>query len=204
MNLANKLTVARIFLTIFFVMAMLLPQFPYGKTIALALFIAASLTDWWDGRIARRTNTVTNFGALLDPLADKILLVAAFICLLETEMKSIHQVQIPPVQAWMVLIIVSREFVITGLRMIAAQRGVAIPADLVGKHKTVSQMVTVIFALVGLAVRDDFCAFGGDVEKFNGIFSTILFYMMLVTVLLTLISGLVYLYRHRELYLRDV
>src|SRR5260221_10323535 len=102
MNLPNRLTLARIVLTAFFVVALLLPHVPFGKTVALAVFVIASLTDWWDGMLARRHKLETSFGALLDPVADKILTTAAFICFIEQH----NDHQAPLVQAWMVLVIV--------------------------------------------------------------------------------------------------
>src|SRR5437867_2857284 len=185
MNLPNRLTVTRIGLTVLFVMAMLLPRegvimshFPYGKTLALVVFLVAGLTDWWDGWLARRKHQETNFGALLDPVADKILTTAAFICFIEQH----NYKREPLVQAWMVLAIVARDFLVTGLRLVASGQGVVLKAEELGKHKTVSQMITIIVTLAGLALRDDWAWHG---ERFDVLFSRVVFGFMLVTVALT-------------------
>jgi CDP-diacylglycerol---glycerol-3-phosphate 3-phosphatidyltransferase len=203
MNLPNKLTLGRIVLTVFFVMALLLPKggvvmshFPYGKTLALAIFLVACLTDWFDGWLARRRNHQTHFGALLDPVADKVLTTAAFICFIEQP--SYRGAAL--VQAWMVLVIVSRDFLVTALRLLAAREGVVLHAEQLGKHKTASQMFTIIVILTGLALRDDF-HFAGD--NFDRLFSQIVFVLMLLTVALTLWSGIACLYKNRDRFLRD-
>jgi CDP-diacylglycerol--glycerol-3-phosphate 3-phosphatidyltransferase len=203
MNLPNRLTVTRIGLTVLFVMAMLLPRegiimshFPYGKTLALIVFLVAGLTDWWDGWLARRKQQETNFGALLDPVADKILTTAAFICFIEQHNYK-HE---PLVQAWMVLAIVARDFLVTGLRLVASGQGVVLKAEELGKHKTVSQMITIIVTLAGLALRDDWAWHG---ERFDVLFSRLVFGFMLVTVALTVWSGFAYLHKNWELFLRD-
>lgn len=203
MNLPNKLTLGRIVLTGFFVMALLLPKeglvmshYHYGKTLALVIFLAASATDWLDGWLARRHNHQTGFGALLDPVADKVLTTAAFICFIEQP--SYRGAAL--VQAWMVLIIVARDFLVTGLRLLAAQQGAVLQAEQLGKHKTASQMFTIIVVLIGLSLRDDFHWEG---EQFNIVFSRIVFGLMLLTVALTLWSGIAYLDNNRERFLRD-
>jgi len=204
MNLPNRLTVARIGLTAVFVMMMLLPRqgiimshFVYGKTLALLVFLVASLTDWWDGWLARRNHQETNFGALLDPVADKILTTAAFICFIE---QPSYRPGVPLVQAWMVLVIVARDFLVTGLRLIASGQGVVLKAEELGKHKTASQMITIIITLAGLAARDDWQ--WAD-ERFDVSFSRLVFGLMLVTVALTLWSGIAYLWKNRGLLLSD-
>ena len=203
MNLPNKLTLGRIVLTGFFVMALLLPKggvvmshFPYGKTLALIIFIVAALTDWFDGWLARRNKHHTKFGTLLDPVADKILTTAAFICFIEQP--SYRGAAL--VQAWMVLVIVARDFLVTGLRLLAAQQGDVLHAEQLGKHKTFSQMFTIVVILTGLALRDDF-HFAGD--WFDVAFSRLVFGLMLVTVALTLLSGIAYLWNNRDRFLRD-
>jgi len=207
MNLPNRLTVGRIILTVYFVMALLLPpagwlrsHFPFGKTTALIIFIVASLTDWLDGWYARRHKLETNFGMLLDPLADKILTTAAFICFIE---QPSYRPGVPLVQAWMVLVIVARDFLVTGLRLVASQQGVVLRAERLGKHKTISQMVTIIIILLGLAAREDWNCFGMDYQQFNIVFSRSAFGLMLWTVALTLLSGIVYLYKNGERFLHD-
>lgn len=199
MNLPNRLTLARIVLTAFFVMAMLLPHFPLGKTWALAIFIIASLTDWWDGVLARRHKLETTFGALLDPVADKVLTTAAFICFIEQHNDRGGAL----VDAWMVLLIVSRDFLVTGLRLVAREHGVVLKAEQLGKHKTISQMVTIIVVLVGLAARDNWNCLGFDRLRFDARYSDLVFGMMVATVAMTVWSGTAYLYKNRDLFLRD-
>jgi len=143
MNLPNKLTIFRAILIIPFVFIMLTDYCgEYGKWIALAIFVIASLTDMLDGKIARKYNLVTNFGKFMDPLADKLLVGAAMICLVETG-------QIP---AWIVIIIISREFIISGFRLIASDNGVVIAASYWGKIKTVFQMIMIILMIANLEV----------------------------------------------------
>lgn len=206
MNVPNRLTIGRIVLTVFFVMALLLPaegwvrtHFPFGKTAALMIFIVACLTDWWDGWYARRRKQETSFGTLLDPLADKVLTAAAFICFIELRDSKGHAL----VQAWMVLVIVARDFLVTGLRLLASQQGVVLRAERLGKHKTASQMVTIIVILLGLAAREDWGCLGLDCTRFEASFSVVVFWMMLATVALTLLSGVMYLYKNRQRFLRD-
>lgn len=134
MNLPNKLTILRVILIPFFVFFMLVPVTAYSNYIAVAIFIVASLTDLADGKIARKYNLVTNFGKFMDPLADKLLVCAALICLVETG-------QLP---AWMVIVIISREFIISGFRLVASDNGVVIAASYWGKFKTTFQMLMII------------------------------------------------------------
>jgi len=144
MNLPNKLTVLRVILIPFFVIALLIGggQIRAMRYLATGIFIVASLTDLLDGKIARKYNLVTNFGKFMDPLADKLLVCAALICLVELK-------QIP---AWMVIIIVSREFTISGFRLIAAEQGIVIAASYWGKFKTTFQMIAVVLMILDLPV----------------------------------------------------
>src|SRR5882757_3095640 len=137
MNLPNKLTISRFVLTLAF-MVVMFSQIRFRETLALALFSAASLTDYFDGKIARRDNLITNFGILMDPLADKILVCSAFIAF----------VGLGWMPAWMVVVIVARELAITGLRLLAASKNVVLAAEGYGKHKTISQIVAIIAILV--------------------------------------------------------
>ncbi len=142
MNLPNKLTMMRVLLIPVFVVALLVPiGVSWQKWIALAIFIVASLTDLADGKIARKYNLVTNFGKFMDPLADKLLVCAALVCLVSLE-------RIP---AWVVIIIISREFIVSGLRLIAVDQGVVIAASMWGKVKTVFQMTMIILMLADIA-----------------------------------------------------
>lgn len=135
MNLPNKLTLFRVILIPFFVLALLInPDNSICRYIADIIFIVASLTDMLDGKIARKYNLVTNFGKFMDPLADKLLVCSAMICLISTGQ----------LYAWIVIIIVAREFIISGFRLIAAENGLVIAANMWGKFKTVSQMLMII------------------------------------------------------------
>src|SRR5699024_4695521 len=141
MNTPNKLTLFRVVMIPFFVVFMLAPiGGAAAKWIALAIFIIASLTDALDGYLARRDNLITDFGKFMDPLADKLLVCSALICLVELD-------KIP---CWVVIIIIAREFIISGFRLIAADNGVVIAASYWGKFKTVSQMVMIILLIADL------------------------------------------------------
>ena len=142
MNLPNKLTIFRVILIPFFIIALLVPGIPAGNWIALAIFIVASLTDLLDGKIARKYNLVTNFGKFMDPLADKLLVCSALICLVELS-------RIP---SWMVVIIIAREFTISGFRLIAADNGVVIAASYWGKFKTTFQLIAVCLMIANIPV----------------------------------------------------
>src|SRR6059036_3599059 len=137
MNVPNKLTVSRFALTLAFLVVMF-SQFRLRETMALLLFSAASLTDYFDGKIVRRDNLITNFGILMDPLADKILVCSAFIAFVGRDL----------MPAWMVVIIVARELAITGLRLLAASKNVVLAVEGYGKHKTVSQILAIVAILV--------------------------------------------------------
>ncbi|SFI02430.1 CDP-diacylglycerol--glycerol-3-phosphate 3-phosphatidyltransferase [Pseudobutyrivibrio sp. OR37] len=141
MNLPNKLTLFRVVLIPFFVLFLLInPDNQAFRIIADLIFIVASLTDMLDGKIARKYNLVTNFGKFMDPLADKLLVCSAMICLIQTKQLA----------AWFVIIIVAREFIISGFRLIAAENGVVIAANIFGKLKTVSQMIMIIILVANL------------------------------------------------------
>jgi CDP-diacylglycerol--glycerol-3-phosphate 3-phosphatidyltransferase len=166
MNLPNKLTVLRVLMIPFFVFFMITDiAGGAGKYIALGIFIIASATDWLDGYLARRDNLVTNFGKFMDPLADKLLVSAALICL----------VDIQRISSWIVIIIISREFFISGFRLIAADNNIVIAASMWGKFKTVSQMIMIIL-LIG--------NFGG----FFTILETIFIWLALILTIISLID----------------
>ncbi len=171
MNLPNKLTIYRVILIPFFIIFLLIPITSYDKWIALAIFIVASLTDLLDGKIARKYNLVTNFGKFMDPLADKLLVCSALICLIELN-------KIP---SWMVIIIIAREFIISGFRLVAADNGVGIAASYWGKFKTTFQMVAV-------------CLLIADLEMLNVITQIILW----IAVVLTVVSLIDYLIKNKN------
>ena len=173
MNLPNKLTIFRVILIPFFVVFMLAPICPgYANYIAVAIFIVASLTDLLDGKIARKYNLVTDFGKFMDPLADKLLVCAAMICLIETGQLA----------AWIVILIISREFIISGFRLVAADNGVVIAASYWGKFKTTFQMLMVIVLILNFD------------NRYFQILGTVLTYIALV---LTVVSLIDYLWKNR-------
>lgn len=212
MNLPNKLTTSRFVLTGAFLWAMF-SRSPANDTLALVFFCAAGITDFLDGKIARDRKLITNFGTLMDPLADKIMICSAFIALVERHMGAMVRDQLPvvfhigtypvyaKVEAWMVVIIVARELGITGLRLLAASKNVVLAAERYGKHKTISQ----IAAVIALLVME---AYGEWWPWLHNLFSPWTPYFALLalwlTVLLTTTSGLLYLWRNRELYLHDM
>src|SRR5256714_14021449 len=143
MTLPNKLTLSRFVLTVAFLIVMF-SRIRFHETIALILFVAGGIRDFLDGQIARRHKLITNFGILMDPLADKIMVCSAFIAFIELDW----------IRAWMVVIIVARELAITGLRLLAASRNVVLAAEGYGKHKTVSQIIAIISILVLHSYKD--------------------------------------------------
>lgn len=207
-NLPNKLTVSRLALTVLFLWAMF-SRSPVNDTLALVFFCAAGITDFLDGRIARQRNLITNFGILMDPLADKILTCSAFIALVERHVESMPEVGIalgsltlrPKVEAWMVVIIVARELAITGLRLLAASKNVVLAAERYGKHKTISQIVAIIALLVLEAYAEWWPWLQGFFQPWAPAFAVLAVWL---TVVLTAISGLLYLWRNRGLYLQDM
>ena len=180
MNLPNKLTVLRVIMIPFFVVFMLTDLGgKYGNYIALAIFAVASLTDLLDGKIARKRGLVTNFGKFMDPLADKLLVCSALICLVEMDRLA----------AWMVIVIIAREFIISGFRLIASDNGVVIAASYWGKFKTTFQMIMIILLILDL----------------GGSFTVIETAVTWIALILTVVSLLDYLWKNRGILLeRDI
>lgn len=185
MNLPNKLTIFRVILIPFFVFFLLAPYFAdgshFGNLIAVAIFIVASLTDFFDGKIARKYNLVTNFGKFMDPLADKLLVCSAMICLIELDM----------LESWIVIIIIAREFIISGFRLVASDNHVVIAASYWGKFKTTFQMLMVI-ALILDITPELFESFGQVIHVLALIFTY-------VALALTVISLVDYMYKNRKI-----
>lgn len=182
MNTPNKLTIARIIATPVF-MAALMIEFPYHYTAALVLFIAASLTDMIDGKMARKYGLITDFGKFLDPLADKMLTTAAFLGFIKMGIG--WQV------TWIAFIVLFREFLISSLRLVVVSSGgKVIAANIWGKSKTVSQMAGIIFALLAYALISDFGIDGSGFVLACDIIISILFW---VSAVLCIISGVIYL-----------
>lgn len=173
MNLPNKLTILRIVMIPFFVLFMLFPVTgPSDKWIALALFIAASLTDLLDGHIARKYNLITNFGKFMNPLADKLLVCSALICLVE----------LGRIPSWIVIVIIAREFIISGFRLIASDNGVVIAASYWGKFKTTFQMVMICLMIANMDAL-----------------SLLTNIIMWIALVLTVVSLLDYLIKNRDI-----
>lgn len=171
MNLPNKLTMFRVILIPFFVVFLLVDITSYDKWIALAIFVIASLTDLLDGKIARKYNLVTNFGKFMDPLADKLLVCSALICLIE----------LAKIPSWIVIVIIAREFIISGFRLVASDNGIVIAASYWGKFKTTFQMVMI-------------CLMIADIEALK-LLTTI---TMWVAVVLTVVSLADYLIKNKD------
>jgi CDP-diacylglycerol--glycerol-3-phosphate 3-phosphatidyltransferase len=196
MNLPNKLTVSRFALTAAF-LGVMFSRVRGHETISLALFVMSGVTDFLDGHLARKHKLITNFGILMDPLADKIMVCSAFIAFVGLQW----------IPAWMVVIVVARELAITGLRLLAASKQVVLAAERYGKHKTISQIVAIISVLV-LHSYAEWGVFGKlfGLRIVGGIpwvewFTPL---AMHVSVLLTFLSGWLYLWKNRAIYLEDI
>lgn len=189
MNLPNKLTVGRIILVPFFVAA-LLANFPLNNAVALIIFIAASLTDMFDGKIARKNGLVTDFGKFADPLADKILVLAALLCF----------VQLGICDCVAVIIVLFREFSVTSIRLIAASKGKVVAANMWGKAKTVSQMIAII-AVIAMQIVLELPEVGLNfinAATFEPIFFVVEEILIWISVVFTIISGVVYIIQNRQ------
>ena len=173
MNTPNKLTVGRMIMVPFLVLFLLTGWGgEANRYISVAIFVIASVTDWFDGYLARKNHLVTNFGKFMDPLADKLLVCSAMICLIELD-------RLP---AWIVIVIIAREFIISGFRLIAAENGIVIAANYWGKFKTVSQMILIILLLLDL---------GGAFDILGEIF-------IWLSLALTVISLITYIWQNRS------
>ena len=173
MNTPNKLTIARMIIVPFLVIFLLTGWGgEANRYISLTLFVVASVTDWFDGYLARKNNLVTNFGKFMDPLADKLLVCSAMICMIDLKRLS----------AWFVIIIIAREFIISGFRLIAAENGIVIAANYWGKFKTASQMIMIILLML----------------DFGGVFAVLTQIFIWLSVALTIISLLTYIMQNRK------
>ena len=172
MNTPNKLTIARMIIVPFLVIFLLTGWGgEANRYISLTLFVVASVTDWFDGYLARKNNLVTNFGKSMDPLADKLLVCSAMICMIDLK-------RLP---AWFVIIIIAREFIISGFRLIAAENGIVIAANYWGKFKTASQMIMIILLIL----------------HFDGIFVILEQIFIWLSLALTIISLITYIWQNR-------
>ena len=201
-NLANKLTLLRVLLVPVFIVLLEIDSL-WTSVAAFIVFAAASITDFFDGQIARKYNTITTFGIFLDPLADKLLITSAFVCFV-----GMYTLSIP---AWMVICIIAREFVITGLRFIASSKNISIPASIHGKFKTTSQIVAIVVILLIIIIKAILANFyfttPYDLFELTG-FSYLAgwcllklpYWLMLAVTVLTLYSGVVYMLEHKKIF----
>ncbi len=188
MNLPNKITLFRIALTFVF-MFFLFSKGVMFKSLALATFILAALSDYADGFIAKKYEITTNFGKLMDPIADKVFTLAAFLAFVEMKL----------VPAWMVVIIIMRELVITGLRIMALRSDEFLPAGMGGKQKTVSQMLSIFVILLFIIFKEaGVSTFGFWDASFEYWYRQLIFILMLITVAFTVISGVSYIIGNKK------
>lgn len=190
MNLANKLTLSRFFLTVIF-MVFLFSKGLQFKILAFVMFTIACWTDFLDGYIAKKRNQISDFGKFMDPVADKVLIISAFLAFVEMRL----------IPAWIVVIIIFREFSITGLRFIALSKGNVISAERLGKHKTVSQMASIYMVLILIIFRESQAGIFGFWDRNTElIYLRIIYYAMLVTAFLTMASGISFILKNRKLF----
>jgi CDP-diacylglycerol---glycerol-3-phosphate 3-phosphatidyltransferase len=190
MNLPNKLTVSRLVLTVVFVACLSLPL-KNGVSIALIIFAVASITDYLDGYLARKHNLVTNFGKLVDPLADKILIAAAFILL------AVDKVM----PAWIAITILAREFFVTGIRLVAANQGEVLAAEKLGKHKMLWQIITALYFMLRAASNEPLFAWAAPFFQIT-VFSPMWLgnFCIYFTTFLTIASGFSYFWKNRRIF----
>lgn len=193
MSLPNTLTLSRLG-SAFVLMLLLAFPFPFSSSLALLVFALGGITDYLDGRLARNVYGITAFGSLMDPVTDKVMVCAAFVSFVELQL----------VSAIVVVLIISREFLVTGLRLLAVNQGKVIAAGRWGKHKTTWQIIGIVVILLGLAVRQDLlpAADAGLVRAYDSGFAFVAQAVSIVVALITLASGAIYVHEHRELILR--
>jgi CDP-diacylglycerol--glycerol-3-phosphate 3-phosphatidyltransferase len=199
-NTPNKLTVLRMILVPFFVASLLAgDSLPHHNLIALVIFAAASYTDHLDGKIARSRNLVTTFGKFMDPLADKIMVISALVCFVSQGLADV----------WLVLLIIFREFMVTSVRLVAADSRVVVAANNWGKAKTVSQIIAILFVLffryllelVSLGILPAFTVFGGEAASWFALFGNVLLW---IATILAVISGIIYLKQNWKIVAREM
>lgn len=202
MNLPNKLTLSRIFLIPFFVLFLHIHQMissigtiTFVHWLALLIFIVAAITDWLDGAIARKQNIITNFGKLFDPLADKLLTMSAFVAFVE-----VHGPNGKPIfPAWAIIVILAREFLVTGLRSLGTSYGRVIHADKWGKQKTIIQIVGIGLILLSICSHDTAVYLGKDSRGLDAWLPIFYRIILALTVAITAASGLVFLVKNWSL-----
>ncbi|TVR50889.1 MAG: CDP-diacylglycerol--glycerol-3-phosphate 3-phosphatidyltransferase [Puniceicoccaceae bacterium] len=189
MNLPNFLTLSRIPL-MFIIVGLMYAGFPFAATLALVCFILAGITDWLDGAIARKRGLVSNFGILMDALTDKILILGIMIALVDLD----------KVPIWLVLLILGREFMVTGMRLVAATKGVVVSAEKAGKQKTVTQILAVGAFLLAAALASDFVDLAGDaMVRLADLLDLAGVALIVVATIFTLSSGIRYFVKYRRL-----
>lgn len=190
MNLANKLTMLRIFLVPLFLIFIAFKNIPYGTIIATLIFIVASLTDQLDGYIARSRNQITNFGKFMDPLADKLLVTAALVSLVEMHL----------IPSWAAVIIIAREFAVSGLRTLAASEGIVIAASWWGKIKTITQIVAILLLLAKVNVASSQYLTDLIINNrfLTGFFEVVPNVILIIAVIITIISGIDYFIKNKS------
>jgi len=191
MNLPNRLSILRLILSVIFVCVLSFKHTSWSGAAAFFIFVIAGVTDFLDGYIARKYNLITDLGKLLDPIADKILVSAAFI-----ELVSFNDLMPVITPAWIVISVLAREFSITGLRSLAAAKGVILAAERIGKHKTVSQIITVLVGLALLSFQQLQITFGGIAYAYD-LYRVLLY----ITLVITVWSGIAYFVKNYKLVL---
>lgn len=191
----NALTLSRLG-SAFLLMILLVVSFPFSKTLALVVFAVGGLTDYLDGHLARKVYGITAFGTLMDPVTDKVMVCAAFVSFVELQL----------VSAIVVVAIITREFLVTGLRLLAIDKGHDVSAGRWGKHKTVWQIVGIVIILLGLAIRQDFVAGmdPGILVRYDALFLIVSQVVSILVALVTVASGALYLHQHRDLILGNL
>jgi CDP-diacylglycerol--glycerol-3-phosphate 3-phosphatidyltransferase len=187
MNLPNKLTISRIIIAGIFTLFLFISGLG-AKLAALALFLIACITDYYDGYFARKHGTITDFGKLMDPIADKILVLGAFFSFVEMKI----------IPAWMVMVIIARELIITGIRILALSKKKVLAAEVAGKHKTVSQIAAVLAILLFLIIKES-----GFIFRYLSYYSEAIYILMLITAAMTLISGSFYMIKNKDIFMGE-
>lgn len=189
MNVPNQLTVLRLILSFVFVAALSV-DFPHSKTIAAVVFIVAAITDFLDGYLARKHDLITSFGKLMDPLADKVLMAAGFIMLVAVDL----------LPAWIVIVIITREFLVTGLRLVASAEGHVLAADRLGKQKTIWQIMLVVYFLIYLASDEPGFSWMRGLYEWKPTSLDIAGQALIwIALILTVLSGWNYVWKNRKL-----
>jgi len=193
MNLPNKITLSRIMMTFIFMLALFSSGLP-AKVIALLVFLIAAFTDYLDGYIAKKYNITSDFGKIMDPIADKILTIAAFLAFVEMKL----------IPAWMVVIIILRELSITSIRFKALLNNEVLSAGVGGKRKTISQMFSILVILIFIVIREaGVSVFGFWNQNFEYWYRQLIFILMIITTVLTIMSGISYLVRNKKYFINS-